>query len=44
MLNNPFHILLVDDDEGDRYFFEIAFKETGIPATLTFANNGVEIY
>jgi CheY-like chemotaxis protein len=35
-------ILIVDDSEDDRFFFELAFKKSGIQARLFSANDGEE--
>ncbi|MEJ1222383.1 response regulator [Sediminicola sp. 1XM1-17] len=38
-----FRILLADDDEDDRLFFEDALEDIGYPTLLTLAKNGVEL-
>ena len=35
-------ILIVDDSEDDRFFFELVFKKSGIQGRLFSANNGEE--
>ncbi len=37
------HILVAEDDPTDAYFFERAFRRTGIPVTLHFVRDGQEV-
>ena len=43
MKNDPFHILLVDDDESDRLIFKEALEEMEIKPIVHTANNGMEL-
>jgi len=43
MNNEPFFILLADDDEGDRLLFQEAFSEIKIKTLVHITNNGVEL-
>ena len=46
MPNNPhkmFHILLADDDEGDRLLFTDAFSELKIKTIVQTVNNGTQL-
>jgi CheY-like chemotaxis protein len=43
MTIEPFQIFIVDDDEDDRFIFENALKETGIPAVVSQMANGLEL-
>lgn len=43
MNNEPFHILLADDDEGDRLIFKEALEELEIKPIVHTANNGMEL-
>lgn len=43
MTNEPFHILLADDDEADRLLFKVAFSELEIKTIVSTVNNGVEL-
>lgn len=43
MENEPLHILLADDDEGDRLLFVEAFSEIKIKTSVTTVNNGIEL-
>jgi CheY-like chemotaxis protein len=43
MNNNPYHILLADDDESDRLLFTEAFLELNIKTIVHTVNNGVEL-
>lgn len=43
MIENPYHILLADDDEDDRLFFKDAFKELKLKTILKTVNDGVEL-
>jgi CheY-like chemotaxis protein len=43
MKNEPFHILLADDDEGDRLIFKEALEELQIKPVVTTVNNGMEL-
>lgn len=43
MNKEPFHILLADDDEGDRLLFTEAFSELKIKTIVHTVNNGVEL-
>lgn len=43
MNNDPFHILLADDDETDRLLFKEAFEELKAKTILTMFNDGVEL-
>lgn len=43
MNNEPFHILLADDDEADRLLFQEAFSEIKIKTIVHITNNGVEL-
>lgn len=43
MKNEPFHILLADDDEGDRLIFKEAFSELKIKTYVHIKNNGTEL-
>lgn len=39
----PFNILLADDDQDDRYFFDLALKELPYKTTLTTAYDGEKL-
>jgi len=39
---NPANIVLIEDNPGDVFLFEMALKENGIACELTRFNNGVE--
>lgn len=39
----PFHILLADDDEGDRLIFKVAFSELKIKTVVQTVNNGTQL-
>ncbi|HMH33292.1 MAG TPA: response regulator [Puia sp.] len=41
--NEPFHILLADDDEGDRLIFKEALEELEIKLIVHTVNDGVEL-
>lgn len=43
MNNEPFHILLADDDEGDRLIFQEALEELEIKPIVQTVNNGMEL-
>lgn len=43
MDNQPLHILLADDDEGDRLLFTEAFSELNIKTVVDTVNNGIEL-
>jgi CheY-like chemotaxis protein len=43
MNNELFHILLADDDEGDRLLFKEAFSELKIKTIVNITNNGMEL-
>jgi CheY-like chemotaxis protein len=43
MKNEPFHILLADDDEGDRMLFKDAFSEMKIKTIVTTVNDGIQL-
>ena len=43
MSQEPIKILLADDDEDDRLFFNDAFKEINIKTQVRFVNDGVEL-
>lgn len=43
MNNEPFQILLADDDEGDRMLFKEAFSELKIKTNVNLAINGEEL-
>ena len=43
MLQEPIQILLADDDEDDRLFFNDAFKEINIKTQVRFVNDGLEL-
>lgn len=43
MKNQPLHILLADDDEGDRLLFTEAFSEIKIKTIVQTVNNGIEL-
>ncbi|GAB3507494.1 response regulator [Emticicia fontis] len=38
-----FSILIVDDDEDDKFLLKSAFEESGIEAPLSFVDNGQEL-
>jgi CheY-like chemotaxis protein len=40
---NQLNILLADDDQDDRYFFERALNEIQIPTKLTTVSDGVKL-
>jgi CheY-like chemotaxis protein len=40
---NPLNILLAEDDEDDRYFFEKALKELSIPTHLSAVADGEKL-
>lgn len=39
----PFHILLADDDEGDRLLFKVAFSEIKIKTVVHAVNGGKQL-
>lgn len=39
---SPAKIVLIEDNPGDVFLFELALKENGIPCELTRFNNGAE--
>ena|ERR1700754_2495216 len=39
-MSNLKHILLIDDDEDDGFFFEMALEELGRPVKFTFDQDG----
>lgn len=43
MTNNPVHIFLVDDDEGDRLLFTEAFSELKIKTNIRTFNDGEQL-
>ncbi len=43
MENKPFHILLADDDEGDRLLFVEAFSELNINSIVDTFDNGIQL-
>ncbi len=43
MTNEPFRILLADDDEADRLLFKEAFEEIKINTKVLTVNNGAEL-
>ena len=43
MNNEPFHILLADDDEGDRLLFKVAFSELQIETVVHTVNSGIQL-
>lgn len=43
MIPSQLKIFVVDDDEDDRFLFEQALKETGIPMVVSLATNGKEL-
>ncbi len=43
MKNEPFHILLADDDEGDRLLFKVAFSESKFKTVVSTVNNGIQL-
>lgn len=43
MENDPLHILLADDDAGDRLLFIEAFEEMKINTVVHTVNNGMEL-
>ena len=43
MNNEPFHILLADDDEADRLLFTEAFSVLKIKTIVHTVNNGIEL-
>jgi len=43
MNNEPFRILLADDDEADRLLFKEAFEEMKINTKVQTVNNGAEL-
>ena len=43
MHNEPLHILLADDDEGDRLLFKLAFSELKIKSIVNTVNDGIEL-
>lgn len=43
MENEPFHILLADDDEADRLLFNEAFEEMKINTSVKTVNNGEQL-
>lgn len=43
MNKEPFHILLADDDEGDRLLFKVAFSELKIKTVVSTVNNGIQL-
>ena len=43
MNKNPLHIVLADDDEGDRLLFTVAFSELKIKTVVSTVNDGTEL-
>ena len=43
MTSEPFHILLADDDEGDRLLLKEAFSELMIKTLVQTVNNGIQL-
>lgn len=43
MVTEPLHILLADDDEGDRLLFKEAFFELKINTLVTTVHNGTQL-
>ncbi|MDX1362992.1 response regulator [Arenibacter latericius] len=43
MKNNKIHLMLADDDEDDRMFFQDALEELSLSFSLKTMNNGVEL-
>ncbi|OFY40695.1 MAG: transcriptional regulator [Bacteroidetes bacterium GWF2_40_14] len=43
MSKKPLHILLADDDEGDRLLFTVAFSELKIKTVVKTVNNGTQL-
>jgi CheY-like chemotaxis protein len=43
MKNAPYHILLADDDEGDRLVFTDAFSELTLNTVVNTVNDGIEL-
>ncbi len=43
MQNEPIHILLAEDDEDDRRFFNDAFEEVKMKTKVHMVNDGVEL-
>ena len=43
MKKNPLHILLTDDDEGDRIIFKEIFEEMELPIEVQLLKNGLEL-
>jgi len=43
MNNSPFHILLADDDEADRFIFTEAFSELKIKTIVATVNDGDQL-
>jgi CheY-like chemotaxis protein len=43
MRDEPFHVLLADDDEGDRLLFKEAFSELKIKTVVHTVNNGFQL-
>ena len=42
-MNESGHILVAEDDPTDAYFFQRAFNRAGIPVTLHFVRDGLEV-
>lgn len=43
MNNTPYHILIADDDDGDRLLFAEALRELPLATTLTAVNGGEQL-
>ncbi len=43
MNNEPFHILLADDDEGDTLLFTDAFSELGLITIVNTVKDGIQL-
>ncbi|MDP3451929.1 MAG: response regulator [Bacteroidales bacterium] len=43
MNNKPLHILLADDDEGDRLLFKLAFSELKIKTIVSTVSSGIQL-
>jgi CheY-like chemotaxis protein len=41
--NEPLHILLADDDEGDRLLFTDAFSQLKLKTKVRTVNNGIQL-
>lgn len=42
-MTKQIHVLLADDDSDDRFFFDLALKEVGLPVELSTVEDGEQL-